>query len=124
MSVFSFPRNLRRMLTFLPQKRYLPYIRKALRTEYNASDLSEDEALLISHGLAYDQAAARHLLKTSGKTAVQLVAESPYTKPRANWRKRLKRWLMRMEGSESFEAAHNRLMLPEHRKDIVEEFYE
>lgn len=123
MSILSIPRSFKRMLTFLPRKAHLPYIRRSLRVEYNASDLTEEEALLISHNLAYDQRAARRLLKDSGKTAVQLVLESPHQKPRANWKRRLERWLMRMEGSESFAMAHNRIMLPEHRKDVVEEWW-
>lgn len=124
MSLLSFPRGFRRMLTFIPRKAHLPYIRKALRVEYNASDLTESEALLISHGLAYDKAGAKRLMVDTGKSDIELVEESPHKKPRANWKKRFQRWLMRLEGSETFAVAHNRLMIPEYRKDVVEEFYD
>ncbi len=120
MSLFTLPRQFKRMLTWLPRKAYLPYIRKTLRNDYDAADLTPDEALLISGNLAYDKRAASRLLKESGKTAAQLVSENPRRAPKPDKRRRFRRWLMSMEGSVSFEVAHNRLQLPEHRRDIVE----
>jgi len=121
MSLFNLPHAFRRYLTFLPKKAYLPYIRRTLRVDYNTADLTPDEALLIAGNLAYDKQAAARLLKLSGKTAAQILSEHPRRKPRANWKRRLHRWLMSVEGSESFTAAHNRCQSPEYRKELYEE---
>jgi|SRR5690242_15416561 len=121
MSIFNLPHQLRRYLTFLPKKAHLPYIRRALRVDYNTADLTPDEALLIAANLAYDKQGAIRLMRESGKPALQLVIESPRRKPRANWKRRLHRWLMSLEGSETFAAAHNRCQSPEYRKELYEE---
>jgi hypothetical protein len=120
-NVFRLPRQLHRLLTYLPKKAHLPTIRKTLRNDYNASDLTADEALLIAASLAYDKRGAALLMQESGKSAVQLVKENPKRKRRANWKRRFVRWLMRVEGSESFAAAHNRCQLPEFRKEIFDD---
>jgi hypothetical protein len=115
------PKQFHRFLTILPRKAYLPYIRRTLRVEYNTNELTPDEALLIAGNVAYDKQAAARLLKESGKTAAQLVIENPRRKPRAKWKRRLHRWLMSLEGSESFAAAHNRCLASDYRKELYEE---
>jgi len=121
MSIFNLPQQFHRFLTILPRKAHLPYIRRALRVEYNTNDLTPDEALLIAGNLAYDKQGAGRLMRITGKSAAQLVSENPRRKPRAKWRRRLHRWLMSIEGSESFAAAHNRCLSPEYRNDVYEE---
>lgn len=120
MSLFRLPRQMHRLLTYLPRQAYLPYIRRTLRSEYEAKDLTPEEALLISANVAYDKASAAYLLRSTGKSAAQLAAENPKRKPVPNWRRRLKTWFMSLEGSEPLGKAYNRTLLPENRKDIVE----
>lgn len=121
MSLLRFPFQFHKMLTRLPIQAHLPRIQRRLRSDYDAAELTPDEALLISANVAYDKAAASYLLRTSGKTAVQLVLESPRRKARPNWRRRLRTWFQSLDGSESFTSAYNRTLLPEHRKDIIDD---
>lgn len=114
------PKNLHTLLTYLPKQAQLPRIRRALRTDYDAADLTPDEALLISAALAYDKRGAARLLKESdGKPAWQIVRENPRRKVRANWRKRLRTWFRTLEGSETLAQAYNRTLYPENRKDVL-----
>lgn len=115
------PKNLHTLLTYLPKQAQLPRIRRALRTDYDAADLTPDEALLISAALAYDKRGAARLLQESGKPAWQIVRENPRKKARANWRKRLRTWLRSLEGSESLAQAYNRTLFPDNRKDILDD---
>lgn len=89
--------------------------------DYNASDLTPEEALLISANLAYDKVAAARLMKESGKSASQLVEENPRRKPRAKKMKRLLAWLRRLEGSESLAAVTAQIQAPEYRQDVYED---
>jgi hypothetical protein len=106
----------RRMLLYVSLQQRLPRLRRRLRVDYDVNTLTPDQALLIAGNLAYDQAGARDLLKTSGKTATQLLEENPHQEYRPNMRKRFYSWLMRLEGSMTFEVADSFVHSPEYRE--------
>lgn len=120
-SFLRLPKNLHTLLTYLPKQAHLPRIRRALRNDYNAADLTPDEALLISAALAYDKRGAARLLAESGKPAWQIVRDNPRRKVRPNWQKRLRTWFRTLEGSETLAQAYNRTLFPDNRKDILDD---
>lgn len=110
-------RKLWRVLRHVTLHQRLPYLRRRLRVDYDITTLTPDEALLIAGNLAYDQAGARYLLKSTGKTAIQLLAENPHQEYRPNMKKRFHSWLMRLEGSMTFEVANSYIHSPEYREN-------
>lgn len=76
----------------------LPRLENSLTARYDPMALNDDERLILLAGVAKDPAEARRIMSEYGATnAIELLKLLP--KRKINWRGRLHRWLLSLEGS-------------------------
>lgn len=97
----------------------LPRLDNSLTVNYDRTALTEDERLILLRGVAKDPAEARRIMREYGASnAVELLALLP--KPKINWRRRLRRWLLTLEGSHQSDPSKDSFWPPGHSNNYIE----
>lgn len=91
----------------------LPRLENSYTTRYDPASISEDEHLILLAGVAKDPAEARRIMAEYGApNAVELLKLLP--KHKIDWRGRVKRWLLSLEGSYQTDPYKDVLWPPGH----------
>lgn len=100
-------------------REHLPRLENSLTVAYDPATLTEDERLILLRGVAKDPGEARRIMQEYGAAnAVELLAMLP--KPKINVRRRVKRWLLGLEGSHLSDPTKDKFWPPNHSQNYIE----
>lgn len=100
----------------------LPRLENSLTVGYHRESLTIDEELILLRGVAKDPAEARRMMKEYGAAnAIELLKLLPAHK--INWRRRLRRWLLTLEGSHQSDPTQDKLWPVNHSQNYLDKRY-